>query len=71
MAAPTPNPPRRDGNDVRRFAEKFARDILITARIIELRRLAEQTAALWRTDPALLRSELPDADPSPPPRRKT
>jgi hypothetical protein len=44
MTAPTPNPPRRDSNAVRRFAARFARDIMIVARIIELRRLAEQTA---------------------------
>jgi hypothetical protein len=45
MTAPTPNPPRHDGSAVRRAAAtRFARDIMIRARIIELRRLAEQTA---------------------------
>jgi hypothetical protein len=45
---------------------------MIGARIIELRRLAEQKAALWQTDPATVRSQLPDADPTAPqPRHKT
>jgi hypothetical protein len=56
MTAPTPNPPRHDGNAVRRFAARFARDIMITARIIELRWLAEQTA----------RGELPAPEDDPP-----
>ena len=58
MTAPTPSPPRRDGDAVRRFAARFARDIMIRARIIELRRLAEQTA----------RGELPAPDDDPPPK---
>jgi hypothetical protein len=45
MTAPKSHPPRPDSNAVRRAAAtKFARDIMIRARIIELRRLAEQTA---------------------------
>jgi enoyl-CoA hydratase/carnithine racemase len=42
MTAPTPNPPRRDGNAVRRTARKLARDIGIRARI--------NIEALGRTD---------------------
>jgi hypothetical protein len=37
MISPTPNPPRRDGNAVRRTARKLSRDIGIRARIIALR----------------------------------
>jgi hypothetical protein len=51
----TPQPPRPDGNAVRRASLKLARDIRITARIIELRRLAERTA----------RGELPVLDNDP------
>jgi hypothetical protein len=54
----TPHPPRSDGNVVRRAAlvHAMARDILIRARIVELRRLAEQTARD--------RLPVPDEDPS-------
>jgi len=48
----TPAPKTPDRNAVRRAAHALARDILITARIIELRRLAEQTS----------RGELPAPD---------
>ena len=57
MTAPTPHPPRSDRNAVRRATVlAIARDIMIRARIIELRRLAEQTA----------RGELPVPDDDPP-----
>jgi hypothetical protein len=45
-----------DGNAMRRAARALARDIMIRARIIELRWLAEQTA----------RGELPAPDDDPP-----
>jgi hypothetical protein len=52
----TPAPYSPDGNAVRRAARALARDIMIRARIIELRWLAEQTA----------RGELPAPDDDPP-----
>ena len=52
----TPAPKTPDRNAVRRLALALARDILIRVRIIELRRLAEQTA----------RGELPVPDDDPP-----
>ena len=52
----TPAPKTPDRNAVRRAAHALAQDILIGARIVELRRLAEQTA----------RGELPVPDDDPP-----
>jgi hypothetical protein len=54
MTTPAPKMPGR--NAVRRAAHALAQDILIRARIIELRRLAEQTS----------RGELPVPDDDPP-----
>ena len=54
MTTPAPNSP--NGNARRRAVLALARDILIRARIIELRWLAEQTA----------RGELPAPDDDPP-----
>ena len=53
MTAPTPNPPRRDGNAVRRTTRKLARDIGIRARIIAMR------SDLPNADPRLRKTERP------------
>jgi hypothetical protein len=44
LTRPSEGSPNERTNAVRRVALALARDILIRARIIELRRLAEQTA---------------------------